>query len=134
MVYVFATTKPYTKSVRLIANQIRGTHNFPQLMYLGVDWFYSDARSNRYAPGNVSTRFILFDANNDGQFDLQNESSLRRGTTASRYTFQDLNDDVENFGLNVSLPLTWGTQRDRIKKLVVTVLKKLVMRMLEELM
>ncbi|QBY03002.1 TonB-dependent receptor [Thalassotalea sp. HSM 43] len=99
----------------LIANQVRGTHNFPELMYLGLDWFYSDSRSNRYAPGNVSTRFILFDANNDGEFDLENESNLRRGTTASRYTFQDLNDDVENSGFNVSLPLTWDKSEIELK-------------------
>ncbi|MEW6996750.1 TonB-dependent receptor [Colwelliaceae bacterium BS250] len=92
----------------LIANQLRGTHNFPQLLNIGVDWKYSDARSNRYAPGNVSTRFIIADENNDGEFDLINESSLRKATTASRYTFQDLNDDVENWGFNVQLPVTLG--------------------------
>lgn len=99
----------------LITNQIRGTHNFPELMYLGVDWFYSDSRSNRYAPGNVETRFILFDANNDGEFDLENESNLRRGSTASRYTFQDLNDDVENTGFNISLPLSFDKSEIELK-------------------
>ncbi|OUS25361.1 TonB-dependent receptor [Thalassotalea sp. 42_200_T64] len=99
----------------LITNQIRGTHNFPELMLLGADWFYSDSRSNRYAPGNVSTRFILADENMDGEFDFDDESSLRRATTASRYTFQDLNDDVENWGFNLSLPLTFGRSEIELK-------------------
>jgi len=89
----------------MIANQIRGRHNFPQFWNIGLDWKYSDARSNRYAPGNVSTRYILADQDEDGIFDIVNDSSLRKATTASRYTFQDLNDDVENWGYNLSLPI-----------------------------
>lgn len=97
----------------MIANQIRGTHNFTQFKNLGVDWFYSNARSNRYAPGNISTRYIIADGSNgqpeDGVFDTINESSLRRATTATRYSFQDLNDKVENYGFTLSLPLTFGS-------------------------
>lgn len=89
----------------MIANQLRGTHNFPGFWNIGLDWKYSDARSNRYAPGNISTRYILADENEDGAFDIVNESSLRKATTSTRYTFQDLNDSVENYGFNLSLPL-----------------------------
>jgi outer membrane receptor protein involved in Fe transport len=89
----------------MIANQIRGTHNFPQFWNIGVDWKYSDSRSNRYAPGNISTQYILNDANEDSVFDIVNEGSLLKGTTASQYSFQDLNDDVENWGYNFSIPL-----------------------------
>jgi len=93
----------------MIANQIRGTHNFSQFMNIGLDWFYSDARSNRYAPGNITTRYIIADGSNgqpeDGIFDPVNESSLRNATTASRYSFQDLDDQVENYGFTFSLPL-----------------------------
>ena len=93
----------------MIANQIRGTHNLSGFWNLGVDWFYSDARSNRYAPGNITTRYIIADGSNgqpeDGLFDPINESSLRKATTASRYSFQNLDDNVENYGFNVSLPL-----------------------------
>jgi len=96
----------------MIANQIRGTHNFNQWMNVGVDWFYSNARSNRYAPGNITTRYIIADGSNgqgeDGVFDPYNESSLRNATTASRYSFQDLNDKVENYGFTFSLPLMLG--------------------------
>ena len=45
----------------MIANQIRGTHNLSDWWNLGVDWFYSDSRSNRYAPGNITTRYIIAD-------------------------------------------------------------------------
>ncbi len=91
----------------MIANQLRGTHNFTNWWNIGVDWKYSDARSTRYAPGNISTRYILADENQDDVFDVVNESSLRKATTASRYSFQDLEDHVENYGYNVSLPLTF---------------------------
>lgn len=89
----------------MIANQFRGSHNFPALGYLGVDWKYSLATSERYAPGNIATRYILADENMDGLWDIANESSLRKGTTASRFTYQDLQDEVTNYGYNVSLPI-----------------------------
>jgi outer membrane receptor protein involved in Fe transport len=103
----------------MIANQLRGTHNFNDWWGLGVDWFYSDARSNRYAPGNISTRYIVADGANgqpeDGVFDYINESSLRNATTATRYSFQDLNDKVENYGYNMSLPLSVDTTEIELK-------------------
>jgi len=92
----------------MISNQLRGTHNLNDWWGLGVDWFYSNARSNRYAPGNIETRYIIQDGYNgqpaDGVFDYVNESSLRRASTSTRYSFQDLNDEVENYGYNLSLP------------------------------
>ncbi|WP_448211982.1 TonB-dependent receptor domain-containing protein [Colwellia sp. MEBiC06753] len=100
---------------QLIVNQVRGSHTFPQLNFLGVDWKYSDARSERYAPGNISTRFILADSNEDGIFDIENDSSLRKATTASRYTFQKLHDNVENAGINLSLPLTFDSTELELK-------------------
>jgi TonB-dependent receptor len=99
----------------MISNQLRGTHNFNDWWGLGVDWFYSDARSNRYAPGNIETRYIISDGYNgqpeDGIFDYINESSLRKARTSTRYTFQDLDDEVENYGYNLSMPLNFsGTE------------------------
>jgi len=103
----------------MIANQIRGTHNFSGLWNLGADWFYSDARSNRYAPGNISTRYIIADGSNgqaeDGIFDPINESSLRKATTSSRYSFQDLDDNVENYGFSFSLPVNFSNVELEIK-------------------
>lgn len=103
----------------MISNQLRGTHNFNDWWGLGVDWFYSDARSNRYAPGNIATRYIVADGYNgqpeDGIFDYINESSLRNATTATRYTFQNLDDEVENYGYNMSLPFTADTTEIEVK-------------------
>ena len=103
----------------MISNQLRGTHNFNDWWGLGVDWFYSDARSNRYAPGNIETRYIIADGYNgepeDGVFDYINESSLRNATTATRYTFQNLDDEVENYGYNMSLPFSVDSTEIEVK-------------------
>ncbi|TDP39121.1 TonB-dependent receptor [Idiomarina aquatica] len=90
---------------RMVANQVKGMHTFTDWNFLGVDWKYSKSRSSRYAPGNIETRFILTDRNDDGTFDRENESVLTNATTAARYNFQDLNDQVENWGGNVTLPI-----------------------------
>ena len=99
----------------LLSNQITGTHTFPALNFLGIDWKYSSGRSIRKAPGNFESRFILADTNNDGIFDINNESSLRRATTAARYSFQELHDKVENYGFNISLPITLETTEIELK-------------------
>lgn len=98
---------------RLVANQIKGMHTFTDWNFLGFDWKYSKSRSSRIAPGNMQARFILTDANADGVFDTQTESTLNNATTAARYSFQRLNDEVENYGFNVTMPVTLGsTQMD----------------------
>ncbi len=89
----------------LLVNQIKGKHTFPEWWYIGLDWQYSDARSSRKAPGNMESRFIIEDDNEDGIFDLETEAGLTNATTAARYSFQELHDKVRNFGYNVSLPL-----------------------------
>jgi hypothetical protein len=91
---------------RLYTNQVKGTHTFTDLNFLAFDWRYSLGRSSRYAPGKVSTRFILDDENLDGVFDRDSESSLSNAKTASRYQFQSLHDRVENSGWNLSYPIS----------------------------
>ncbi len=98
----------------MIANQFKGVHNFPEFWNIGLDWKYSDARSSRYAPGGVSTRYILADANEDNVFDVS-ESSLRKATTSTRYSFQDLNDKVENYGYNLSIPFMFDNSELELK-------------------
>jgi hypothetical protein len=85
---------------KMYTNQIRGMHTFPSLNFAGLDWKYSLGRSLRDAPGNIAARFVLADANEDGVFDIQNESSLNNSTTAARYSFQNLHDRLENYGYN----------------------------------
>ncbi len=108
-------TQVYYEERQMIANQVRGTHNFPKFWNLGLDWKYSDARSNRYAPGNITTRYILADQNQDGVFDLNNESALRNATTATRFSFQNLDDRVENYGFNASLPINLANAEIELK-------------------
>ncbi|MGB3726628.1 MAG: TonB-dependent receptor [Glaciecola sp.] len=91
---------------RLFTNQIKGTHTFPSLNYMGFDWRHSVGRSLRDAPGNFEARFIVTDDNLDGVFDTDNEISLSNATTAGRYGFQTLNDRMENSGFNITLPLS----------------------------
>ena len=91
---------------KMYSNQIRGQHTFTDWNFLGFDWKYSESRSSRHAPGNIATRFILTDDNEDGFFDKTTESALTNSTTAARYQFQTLNDRVENFGWNVNMPFT----------------------------
>ncbi|GHB62648.1 TonB-dependent receptor [Psychrosphaera saromensis] len=89
----------------LTALQVSGQHTFTDLNLLGFDWIYSDSESNRYAPSGLSTNYIIADRNNDGIYDSETESSLRLGSTAARFNFQDLVDDVEHFSFNASLPI-----------------------------
>jgi hypothetical protein len=91
---------------KMYTNQLRGMHTFPSLNFAGFDWKYSLGRSLRNAPGNMEARFVLADANLDGVFDVQNESSLNNSTTAARYTFQNLHDRLENFGYNFTYPVS----------------------------
>ncbi len=91
---------------RLMTNQIKGKHTFPEYNFLGFDWKYSVGRSYRDAPGNFEARFIIEDENVDGIFDAQNEISLTNAPTAGRYSFQILHDRLENGGYNFSLPVS----------------------------
>lgn len=92
----------------LYTNQVKGQHTFPELNFMGVDWTYSLGRSVRHAPGNFNARFVMEDVNQDGIFDDENEIFLSDAQTAARYTFQDLHDRLENFGYNVTYPMTFG--------------------------
>lgn len=92
---------------QLIVNQIKGMHTFPEWSLFGIDWKYSDAKSNRYAPGNIETNFVMEDLNQDDLFDFETETSLIKSSTAARYSYQDLDDSVENFAWNASLPLDY---------------------------
>lgn len=99
----------------LIVNQIKGMHTFDELNYAGLDWKYSIGRSNRYAPGNINTRFIVTDSNLDEIYDVTNEAALSNSTTAARYTFQKLDDEVENYGYNFTLPLSLESTEVELK-------------------
>jgi len=88
----------------MYTNQLKGVHTFPELNFIGFDWKYSLGRSVRNAPGNFSSRFVLFDENEDGIFDTQSEIALLDAQTAARYDFQLLHDRQENWGYNFLIP------------------------------
>lgn len=92
----------------LYTNQIKGQHTIPELNFMGIDWTYSLGRSVRHAPGNFNARFVIEDVNEDGIFDDENEIFLSDAQTAARYTFQDLHDRLENFGYNMTYPMSFG--------------------------
>jgi outer membrane receptor protein involved in Fe transport len=91
---------------RMFTNQLKGKHTFPEYDFIGFDWRYSLGRSLRNAPGNFESRFIIEDANLDSIFDINSEISLTNAPTAARYSFQNLNDRLENFGYNFSYPMS----------------------------
>lgn len=91
---------------KMYTNQIKGMHTFPELNFAGFDWKYSLGRSVRNAPGSFGARFILSDVNEDGVFDVVNESTLSNSTGAAQYDFQTLHDRVENYGWNTTIPLS----------------------------
>ena len=91
---------------QMFTNQLRGMHTFPEFNFMGFDWKYSLGRSLRNAPGNMQARFVLSDDNQDGVFDIVNESSLSNSTTAARYTYQNLHDRLENYGYNLTYPVS----------------------------
>lgn len=88
--------------------QIKGSHTLDKLWFLGIDWKYSESRSFRRAPGNITTGFSFRDLNDDQTFDraLETISLIRGRTGQTDYTFQRLDDIVKNWGGNLSLPIS----------------------------
>ena len=89
--------------------QIKGSHTLEDFWFMGIDWKYSESRSFRRAPGNITTGFSFQDANENQIFDREAETiSLIRGRTGQAdYTFQRLDDIVKNWGGTASLPIAY---------------------------
>ncbi|WP_210247231.1 TonB-dependent receptor plug domain-containing protein [Aliikangiella marina] len=81
----------------LFSNQLKGRHNFPEWYNVGVDWYYSRSETERFAPGGFETTFRLDRAGSGFT------SQLARDINTT-YSFQKLDDEVENWGGNVSIP------------------------------
>jgi len=82
----------------LISHQLKGRHNFPDWYNLGVDWHVSKSNTERDAPGAFETTFRIDRA------DGATTSQIARDIDTT-YGFQKLEDDVTNYGINISLPL-----------------------------
>jgi len=88
----------------LLSNQVRGSHMFPELMNVALDWQYTEATSRRDAPGNVFTR-----QGADADIgEVAENINYQRSRNAAVLEFQDLEDEVQSYGADVELPLYIG--------------------------
>ncbi len=80
----------------LLAQQVRGTHTFPVLANLGVDWMFNVARATRTEP---DAREYAYERLGPGDpFSYTRRTPLYRG-------YEDLQDDSMVFGANARLPV-----------------------------
>lgn len=99
----------------LRVNQIRGSHRlggvtrdltgfqaFPWLDDMTLEWFYSDADSTTEIPNETSTTY-------QSRVDVDSGAILERNIqpnpTAGDFRFTDLDDQVENYGWDLDVPL-----------------------------
>lgn len=90
----------------LTSHQLKGRHNFPNWYNFGADWYVSKSKTERDAPGAFETTFRIDRA------DGLTTSQLARDIDTT-YGFQFLEDDVENYGVNLSLPIymdSWSVE------------------------
>jgi TonB-dependent receptor len=86
---------------RMTSNQIKGTHNFPELENTYFDWYYGTSRANRQQPGSLDVVYQLnFD---EGVFvDQQLQDVSATSVTRDWQTLRDISDSV---GWNFGYPL-----------------------------
>lgn len=85
----------------MVVSQLKGIHNFPEYWNAGFDWYYSESRADRDAPGGFEALFAE-DTNPDTGEVLS--SRLSRATPVE-YTWQRLGDEAKTFGYNLSIPV-----------------------------
>ncbi|MET1254877.1 TonB-dependent receptor domain-containing protein [Aliikangiella maris] len=92
----------------MISHQLKGSHNFNDYNNLGIDWYYADSNSERFAPGGL-----------DAFFRVNLEGGQRAERIASDvdtiYHFQNLEDQAENYGVNFSLPFYFDNSSIELK-------------------
>ncbi len=102
----------------MVTHQVQGTHYlgsdtrqvFPFLdTLLGqvpenarIDWFFSDSNADTDIPNQVSVASESFTDRNDGEVLSE---SVRLTSSAADYRFTELEDEVENYGWGITLPL-----------------------------
>ena len=98
----------------LLVNQVRGFHrfggitrdllNFTKLQWLDeltVDWFYSDSTSRTDIPNETN---VVYKTSVDSDA-LVLSQNLQASSTAGDFRFTDLNDEVESWGYDITLPI-----------------------------
>ena len=87
---------------RMMTNQIRGRHNLTFAGDLSLEWQYTDAKAERYAPGEVEYLYVRTLADNG---EVLNKT-MRRSDNAVIYQYGDLTDNTENFSWNAKYPIS----------------------------
>lgn len=102
----------------MVTHQVQGTHYlgsdtrqmFPFLDSLlsrvpedaSIEWFYSDSDADTDIPNQVSVASESFTDRTTGAVESE---SVRLTSSAADYRFTDLEDEVENYGWGLTLPL-----------------------------
>ncbi|RYV02447.1 TonB-dependent receptor [Shewanella sp. OPT22] len=87
----------------LISNQIKGKHYLEDLWDVELDWMYTDSRSRRYAPSELSYTYnVIVDDN--GQYTDRKLNTQ----DAPKYLYSNLEDDAENYGWSLTYPIDMG--------------------------
>lgn len=71
---------------------------------LGINWFYSDSEANTDIPSQINIDAQTVTDPLTGQVI---SSAVSIDATTADYRFTELDDEVENYGWSVSLPLRW---------------------------
>lgn len=86
---------------RMTSNQIKGTHNFPELNFLYFDWYAGTSRANRSAPGSLAVTYQQNIVDGEvGEQLLQDVSA----TNIDR-SWQNLRDASDTWGWNLGYPI-----------------------------
>ena len=88
-----------------VTRDITGFDAFPWLDDLTFNWFYSDATSTTVIPNESKVVYQTFADTDTGVILSQN---LQPNPTAGDFRFTDLEDRVENYGWDLSLPFYVG--------------------------
>lgn len=83
----------------MYSTQLKGKHNFPELSYAYLDWYYGKSRANRDAPGGIEAVF---------ETDVPSGVEQLQDVSAAKIdrTYQQLRDDSETWGGNFTYPVT----------------------------
>jgi outer membrane receptor protein involved in Fe transport len=83
----------------LLAQQFNGSHVFPTVSDLGIDWNYTRARATRDAPNTRSYRYDFIEGS-DGIFQLSPRSD------SNDITYGELVDDTKTASIDLKLPFS----------------------------
>ncbi|MFC4700400.1 outer membrane beta-barrel protein [Glaciecola siphonariae] len=86
---------------RMNSNQIKGTHNFPQLENTYFDWYYGTSRARRQQPGSLD---LVYQLNFENGV-LESQQLQDVSATAVQRDFQTLRDVSDSLGWNFGYPL-----------------------------